>query len=175
MIESPDYPEARVFGRNPFPNDDPRHDAWLSVARFLTEGDARLQAELLRKQIDAPNFSTLVVELMTGRFDLLAMALVATVGHSCSAAACHEGLDECRARLLSWLEPKRVPTWIRKNELIADVRLQLLQRSKYWVAEALRAERQAGTRERIPEASSVPAIATTAAAIDRREQEPPNA
>jgi len=134
--------EVRIFGApNPFPSDDPRHVSWRSMAAWVTEADARLKAEVLRRRTQ--DFSSLTLEYHVGRFDIIAMALIALCGHDYEGVASFkEKLAEVAESLLGFVQSVSVPAYVQKQSLVADIRSRLSQRSAHWLAEALKTVRE---------------------------------
>ena len=141
---SPDV-EHPVLGPNPFPSDDPRHDAWIRIARWAAEANAQLEAKiLLTAQTDIPdNFPVVVLDLMTGRFDISARSLViVSIGNYRSVATYKQVLGRLIESFLSWLDLMKFPTWIQRSELRTELNLRLAQRSAYWLGEAFKLARE---------------------------------
>ena len=142
---SPDV-EHPVLGPNPFPSDDPRHDAWIRIARWAAEASAQLEAKLLlTAQTDLPdNFPVFVLDLMTGRFDISARSLViVSIGNYRSVATYKQVLGRLIESFLSWLDLMKFPTWIQRSELRTELNLRLAQRSAHWMGEAFKLAREA--------------------------------
>ena len=57
--------------------------------------------------------------------------------------ALKEGLAAAAERLLHLLQSTKLPDYVRKTDLVTDVRRRLQQRSAHWYAEALKAAREA--------------------------------
>ena len=158
--------EAQVFGPNPFPSDDPRHGAWRHMAAWVSEADERLKAAvLLRIQEGRGDVSSWTLEFLVGRFDIVATALLLSSVHDYEGAArLQEKLAEVADKLLGMVQSGRVPAAVQKQSLVRDIRSHLSQRSSHWLAEALKAAREA--EQQVPQNPVNPVLPPSLAALD---------
>ena len=133
----------RMFGGNPFPKDDPRHELWEKTCRIWAEKDARVTAELLEKHpTNLQNPLPDIVELVTGRFNIGAECFLAFVVWNYESVALYEQiLGKFMDTWLS-LTLEHCPRGIEKSELLLQLKLRLTGRIAHWRAEALRLVRE---------------------------------
>ena len=149
MTQPTDVPSgtsANIEPLNPFPSDDPRHDLWVRFAGWRTEADAGLRAELLLKvQTESTeNIPTWVLDLMTGRFDIMAQMMLTTIDREYrSAYKCEQALNQLTEVILPSFDQIELPPWIQKSEVRAELKIRLLQRSAHWSSKAFKLTREA--------------------------------
>ena len=133
----------KMFGGNPFPKDDPRHELWEKTCRIWAEKDARVTAELLEKHpSNLQNPLPDIVELVTGRFNIGAECFLAFVVWNYESVALYEQiLGKFMDSWISWTLD-HCPRGIEKNELLFQLTLRLTGRMAHWRAEALKLARE---------------------------------
>ena len=97
--KSPSFAE-KMFGGNPFPTDDPRHELWEQNCQVWAEKEANFLATFLAKSpVDPEKPLISILDLIAGRFDVGADSLLIFIVWSYEDVAVYE--EVLRKSLLS--------------------------------------------------------------------------
>jgi hypothetical protein len=116
------------------------------MSRAAAEASATFLSDALKKAETVPpeDFASLALELMIGWFDIGAKPLAMAVSTYRSAEIYERHLLPVMAAQIShWLHGVPLPSWVRKSELGAALKIRLVQRTAFWTAEALKQARAA--------------------------------
>ncbi len=114
--------------------------------RQVLEADEQLKAHLLLTP-PGDNFAEWLTDFVKGRFDIGAKVLTSEVGNYDQVGRCVESLRELDKSLQAWINRSSLPSWVDKDEVLAEIKLRVLQRTAHWSAEAWRHAREAEERK----------------------------
>ena len=126
-----------VEGGNPFPVDDPRHEAWHAATGSATDALVRIDRELDEAEAAGSHpdpYPVRLVALAVSRFDVWARRTRTIVR---SPAALRDYEAWLTTYVANWLV--YVADTCPRVEVGDDLRARLSSRARYWVAEATRA------------------------------------
>jgi hypothetical protein len=137
------------LGENLFPPHHPSHSLWRENAIAAAEEHARFQSKRAARVIkNAQEFLEFKLEGFTGRFDITAKWLARIMVNSYDGAEAHiEALALYSKQILDSASHNCHPE-IREEDLLAELRIRLLQRTEYYKAESLRCGREAEARRK---------------------------
>jgi hypothetical protein len=88
------------------------------------------------------NLRTRMLDLLSGRFDTMAGAWIAIVASYQEVGVYEQLLVRFTDSTLTVFDQQRLPPWVNRSELRADLVLRVRQRSAHWWAEALAIARE---------------------------------
>lgn len=133
----------KLFGINPYPEDDPNHATWESNARCVAEEEATFEVELLKRNPVTPEERAhYVQDGIIGHFDIVARRLLIFKFRSAESIALYEEyLTEMMESMLSQANDN-CPSMIPKAPFLFELRRRYRQRIAEWTAEALKRMRE---------------------------------
>ena len=149
--KKPELPSSffadRIFGSNPFPKDDARHEQWETNARYAAEEIARMEAKLWEtlpaETAPSEQFLAHALDNAGGFFDILARRLlIFVVNGPASLVLYQECLTLFIAGLLqrNWV-PGKGRFGLSKEQFLLELGIRFKQRKAHWMAEAFKLAR----------------------------------
>ena len=140
-------PSDDPLGENPFPQDDPRHQGWVTVSRWAKEQLALFYSKLASRQpAEAATSEEHLVWLLdgvAGQFDILAQAFSVLMPWTEEGAKAYEqALDYIEEPMLETTS-KSCPSFIPKDVYSRETRMRLWQRKQHWTGCMLKQVREA--------------------------------
>ena len=148
----PAHLDFDILGDNPFPSEDPRHDAWLSACRLAAEETAQLTSDFLaqieRTPLGSAERLDRAIDVQSEKFDIQARWVVAfSVWDYEGAQRFQQFIDRLSKSTVSLTE-QLCPPDLDKKEFLAKLRFRLTHRSAHWTGEAFKLAREA---EQVPQ------------------------
>jgi hypothetical protein len=131
----PPHPEDPV-GENPCPVGHSAHRIWEDATREALRDSFRLQERMLEKRPGSADFPGWFIELAFGKFQIWAKRNISIVRTDAAARSYEQWLESF---MQSWLRlaEEKYSVELGAESLLPELKLQLLQASKYWSGNAL--------------------------------------
>jgi len=138
------------LGENPFPQDDSRHQAWVTVSRWAKEQLALFNSKLVSRQpaevAASEEHLVWLLDAVAGRFDILAQAFSVLMPWTEEGAKAYEQfLDQIEEPMFEATN-KSCPSFIPKAVYSSETRMRLWERKQYWTGWMLQQVREANDK-----------------------------
>jgi hypothetical protein len=145
--ETPRAFADRVFGGNPFPKGDTRHELWETAARYAAEKYARIEAKWLKRlpseRAQPEEFMTWIFDSVTERYDVLCSTALIFIVHNVPSVANYEAFLAQTVKFIITSARANCPRSIPKELFLSELQIRFRQRTAHWTAEALKLAREA--------------------------------